>query len=490
MTDLRKKMGVGVAWNLANMLVSRGATIVFTLFLARILAPESFGLMAMVTICYALADAVMTSGFGQAIIRQKHIEAVDLSTAFYMNLGLSALLYPLLYLTAPWVADYYEHPQLTALIRVIGVVLFINAFKVVQHALLQREMDFKSLMRINSVATVGSGLLALGMAYAGYGVWSLVAQFTAMAVISTLMLWMHSDWRPQWTFSTASLQRMFGFGSKLTLEGILNVLYENSYVLVIGKLFTPEITGLYYFAKRIRDLIVNQVNTAVQQATYPAMAQLQDQPEELKSSYRIIVQLLFYSITPGLMALAVFATPLFELALNERWLPAVPYLQLLCIAGILFPIHMVSLNMLKVKGRTDLVLSVGTVRKGLHLVLLAATAPFGMIPILVGQIVAAALSCLPYMHYSQTLLGYRYSEQLQDIFKPTVAALIAAAATWSLVSYLDPSPAITVLIGIPAYAFVYLLCGEGLAVDGQAFLKRRLQLLRLRRQERRNQVGA
>src|SRR5690606_6899385 len=277
MSTLGSRVGHGIAWNLANMVVSRGASVVFTLFLARFLTPDAFGLMAMIAICYALADALMTSGFGQAIIRQKELEDIDLSTAFMTNLAFSLMIYLALFACAPWVAGFYEQPELIPLIRVMGLVLFINAFKVVQLALLNRAMDFKALMRINSTATLVAGTLAVLMAYAGLGVWSLVAQFMISAAVSTCLLWLAGSWRASLRFSMPSLRRMFGFGSKLTLESTLNVLYENSYVLVIGRLFSAEATGLYYFAKRIRDLIVDQRNAAVQQATYPAMAQLQDE---------------------------------------------------------------------------------------------------------------------------------------------------------------------------------------------------------------------
>lgn len=473
MTSLNSKIGIGIVWNLANMFISRGASVVFTLFLAKFLVPEAFGLMAMIAICYALADALMTSGFGQAIIRQKDITPVDLSTAFFTNLAFSFLVYLMVYLVAPWAASFYEQPELTSLIRVTGLVLFINSLKVVQLALLNRNMDFKSLMRINSTATVCAGLIAVGLAYAGFGVWSLVAQFTVSALVSTGMLWLSSTWRPTLSFSVASFKYMFGFGSKLTLESTLNVLYENSYILVIGKLFSPEITGLYYFAKRIRDLIVDQANSAVQQATYPAMARIQDDDIDLKRMYRLVIQLLFFVVTPGLLAVSVLAQPLFEVAFNERWLPAVPYLQLLCLAGILLPIHTVNFNMLKVKGRTDLILYLGLVKKGLHLVLLAASVPYGIVGILIGQIIAVVLSSAPYMYYSAALIGYSLAEQIKDVLKPVIAATVAAIASWFLLSALGLSAPWAAVTGGLAFSVLYISISHLANIEGYALTKRK-----------------
>ncbi len=480
MSTLGKQVGQGIVWNLANMVVSRGASVVFTLFLARFLTPDAFGLMAMVAICYALADVLMISGFGQAIIRQKNLEDIDLSTAFLTNLAFSVLIYLALYLSAPWVARFYEQAELITLIRVIGLVLFINAFKVVQLALLNRDMKFKALMQINSIATIAAGTIAVFMAYAGLGVWSLVAQFMIAAAVSTGLLWATGSWRPSLGFSAPSFRRMFGFGSKLTLESTLNVLYENSYVLVIGRVFSAEATGLYYFAKRIRDLIVDQLNAAVQQATYPAMAQLQDELDGLRRMYRIVLQLLFYITAPALLLTAVLAAPLFQIAFASRWAPAVPYLQLLCIAGLLLPIHTVNFNMLKVRGRTDLVLYTGVTKKTIHLVLLAASIPFGLIGIVAGQIIAVALSSLYYMHCSATQIGYTWRAQLRDMAEPIAAATVSAGATLWMMRSITLSPGWLALAGSCCYALAYLTLSHMARVAGYVFLKEKLHAWRHR----------
>ena len=478
MSTLGNRVGHGIAWNLANMVVSRGASVVFTLFLARFLPPDAFGQMAMIAICYALADVLMTSGFGQAIIRQKELEDIDLSTAFVTNLAFSLAIYLALFACAPWVAGFYEQPELVPLIRVMGLVLFINAFKVVQLALLNRAMDFKALMRINSTATLVAGTLAVLMAYAGLGVWSLVAQFMISAAVSTALLWLAGSWRANLRFSMPSFRRMFGFGSKLTLESTLNVLYENSYVLVIGRLFSAEATGLYYFAKRIRDLIVDQLNSAVQQATYPAMAQLQDELDGLRRMYRLILQLLFYITAPALLLITVLADPLFTIAFDARWAPSVPYLQLLCLAGVLLPIHTVNFNMLKVRGRTDLALYTGMTKKAIHLALLAVSIPFGLIGIVAGQIVAAALSSVYYMHCSAKLIGYTWRAQLRDILEPVAAAALAAAGTAWLMEAASLPPAWHALAGAACFALLYLLLSHLGQVAGYLFLREKLRAWR------------
>jgi len=311
------------------------------------------------------------------------------------------------------------------------------------------------------------------MAYGGLGVWSLVGQFMIAAAVSTALLWLTGTWRPSLGFSTQSFRSMLGFGSKLTLESTLNVLYENSYVLVIGRVFSAEATGLYYFAKRIRDLVVDQLNSAVQQATYPAMAQLQDDLEDLRRMYRVVLQLLLYITAPALLLVTVLAHPLFAIAFDARWTPAVPYLQLLCLAGILLPIHSVNFNMLKVLGRTDLVLYTGMTKKAIHLVLLAASIPFGLIGIVTGQIIAATLSSIYYMHCSAKLIGYTWRSQLRDIAEPVATASVAAAGTSWLMHAASLSAGRHIVAGGLCFAVLYLLLSHLVRVSGYLLLKKK-----------------
>lgn len=453
---MNRKIGIGVLWNLGGLMMSRGATMLFTLILARLLAPEAFGLVAMMMVFFELASVLIESGMGQALIRSKEVSTSDLSTVFITNLGFSFLAYLLLYFGAPYVANFYQQAELTLLVQVSGVVVFINALKVVQTAVLTRAMNFRSQMKANTLGAVVGGLVAITAAYFDAGVWSLVAQLMGTAVVSTAILWMASEWRPSLNVTMDSFRRLFGFGSHLLVEGFLSVLFQNSYVLVIGKLFAAEVTGLYYFARKITQLLSEQLTGAVQQASYPALATLQDSNAALRSKYRRLIQVLMFILAPVLLFVAAMAEPLFELLFDQKWLGAVIYLQLLTIMGLLFPLHAMNVNLLNVKGRSDLVLRVGIIKKLVGLTLLALSIPYGVTGIVIGQVISSVLALIPNAYYSAKLINYTLFEQLKDALKPTLLAFVAALFCWYLSSVSSLHMFLNVVLGLGGGMLLYI----------------------------------
>jgi len=454
---MNRKIGVGVLWNLSSLFLTRGASTIFMLFLARMLAPEAFGLVAMATVVFELANAFINSGLGAALIRSKDVSDADLNTVFYTNLGLSLAAYAAIFAGAPYIAAFYSQPELSALVQVMGLVVFINAAKIVQTAVLSRNMDFKTQMKANTLATVVSGILAVTAAYQGWGVWSLVVQMLSQAAVSAVILWMAGNWKPSWQFSTESFSRLFAFGRNLLAEGLLSVAYQNSYILVIGRFFSAELTGLYFFAKKISNLISQQLTSAVQQATFPALATLQDDNATLKYKYRQIMQLMMFLIAPIMMLLAALAPTLISLAFDEKWQGAVPYLQLLCIVGMIFPLHALNMNLLNVKGRSDLVFKVGLVKKAVNLTMLFLAIPYGVLGIVASQVIATFLALVPNTYFSAKLVGYSLGEQVKDVIKPIGAAAVAGTAA-ALATQVDTtSQAASILIAGTAGVVVYLL---------------------------------
>ena len=430
---MNRKIGVGVLWNLAGLFMTRGASTVFMLFLARLLAPEAFGLIAMATVVFELANAFINSGLGAALIQSKTVSGADLNTVFYTNLLLSGLAYAVLFFGAPYVAGFYSQPELTTLIQVMGLVVFINAAKVVQMAVLSREMDFKSQMKANTLSVAVSGTLAVTAAWHDWGVWSLVVQMLSAALVSALVLWFVSQWRPALEFSIESFTRLFRFGRNLLAEGMLSVLYQNSYVLVIGRFFSAEVTGLYFLAKKVSNLVSQQLTGAVQQATFPALSTLQDDNAALRHKYRQIMQLMMFLIAPIMALLAGLSPALFALLFDERWTAAVPYLQLLCVVGALYPLHALNMNLLNVKGRPDLILKVGLVKKAVNLTLLFLAIPYGVFGIVVSQVIGTFLALIPNTYFSARLVGYSPFDQIKDVVKPLFTALVAGFGSWFLV---------------------------------------------------------
>ena len=434
-------------WNLAGLFMTRGASTLFMLFLARLLAPEAFGLVAMAAVVFELANIFINSGFGTALIRSKTVSDADLNTVFYTNLLLSGLVYAMLFLGAPYVAGFYSQPELTTLIQVMGLVVFINAAKVVQTAVLSREMDFKSQMKANALSVAVSGTLAVTAAWHGWGVWSLAVQMLSASLISGLVLWFVSQWRPALQFSGESFSRLFRFGRNLLAEGMLSVLYQNSYILVIGRFFSAEVTGLYFLAKKISNLVSQQLTVAVQQATFPALSTLQDDNEALRQKYRQIMQLMMFLISPIMALLAGLSPTFFVLLFDERWVTAVPYLQLLCVVGALYPVHALNVNLLNVKGRSDLVLKVGLVKKAVNLTLLFLAVPYGVFGIVVSQVIGTFLALIPNTYFSARLVGYSPLDQIKDVVKPLFSALVAGFGSWFFVGLVEGNSLLALIYG-------------------------------------------
>lgn len=474
MASINHKISTGVLWNIASIVVSRGASTIFTLFLARLLVPEAFGLIAMATIVFELANSFIESGLGQALIRSKFVSDIDLNTVFFTNLAFSLFAYLLLFFSAPLISDFYSQPELTIVIQVIGLVVFVNACKIVQTSILAREMNFKSQMKANTLGVIMSGILSVSMAWSGLGVWSLVAQMLSSALISSCVLWFCSSWRPKFKYSFKSFRRLFGFGRNLLIDGILNILFQNSYVLVIGRLFSAEITGLYFFAKKISTLISRQLSDAVQQATFPALATLQDNEALLKAKYRKVLQIMMFLITPVLCLVAALAVPIFSLLFNTNWLAATTYFQLLCIVGLLYPLHALNINLLSTKGRSDLILKVGLVKKFVNIIVLIVSIPYGIIGIIVGQALSSALALIPNAYFSRKLIDYSLQEQLKDVFKPFFAACIAYLIVYYSIILLDTKNYVTIIAGGSVGLISYLLISFLIKSEGCMLLCRKL----------------
>lgn len=466
MKDMNRKIGVGVLWNLSSLFLTRGASTIFMLFLARMLAPEAFGLVAMAAVVFELANAFINSGLGAALIRSKEVSGADLNTVFYTNLVLSFAAYGAIFAGAPYIAAFYSQPELTALVQVMGLVVIINATKIVQSAVLSRAMNFKTQMKANTLATVVSGILAVIAAYQGLGVWSLVVQMLSQVAVSAAILWMGGNWWPTWQFSTESFTRLFAFGRNLLAEGLLQVAFQNSYILVIGRFFSAELTGLYFIAKKISNLISQQLTQAVQQATFPALSTLQDNNSALLYKYRQIMQLMMFLIAPIMALLAALAPVFFELIFDENWSAAVPYLQLLCVVGAIYPLHALNMNLLNVVGRSDLVLKVGFIKKAVNLALLFSAIPFGVLGIVISQVIATFIALIPNTYFSARLLGYSLSDQVKDVVKPLMAAVIAAAVAWWATHAEISLPFVLILLGGVLGLLVYLLSSFLLKAEG------------------------
>lgn len=445
--SLIKKTTIGIIWNFADQIARRGISILVTLLLARFLTPEDFGLIAMMSVFLALGQTLTDSGLSQALIRQKNVTQADYSTAFYANIVLGLISYSLLFAIAPWVASFYETPALSLLIRVASLTVIISSFQVVQVAHFTRVLDFKLQLRAGLPASLLSGILAIYMAYIEFGVWALIGQMLCSTVLKTIFLWRMQNWRPSRQFDMTALKNMYNFGYKLFISGVLDTIFINIYVVVIAKIFTTSIAGMYFFASKIRELVILQLVRSICSVTYPAFSSLQHDSTRLKAGYRKVIIVVSFIIFPIILFFAVLAEPLFQIILPSKWSPAAHYLQLMCLASVLYPLHAINLNILKVKGRSDLFLYLEILKKIMISLILFLSIKYGIYGILIGQIISSILAYIPNSYFSKKMIGYTVSEQLND-FLPALflSSLIAAIGYAVSTKLLVGSPFLTLFL--------------------------------------------
>lgn len=455
--SLTAKTTTGILWSFSEQLARRGVGILVTLLLARFLAPEDFGLVAMMAVFLALGGSLMDSGFREALIRLESITQEDYATAFYANLLLGLISYGVLFAAAPTIAGFYEEPRLVDLIRVASLTVIIMSFQVVQVASLSRKLNFKAQLKASFPASVVSGVIAVYLAYIGWGVWALVSQTLLNALFHTALLWKIEGWRPTRQFSWPSIKGMYNFGYKLFLSGVLDNVFQNLYVIVIAKMFSAPIAGLYFFANKIKELIVQQLVRSIQAVTYPALASVQNDDVRLKQGYKKIVILMTVTLFPGILFTAALADPLFHIFLPEKWYPAVPYFQLLCLVALMMPLHSINLNILKVKGRSDLFLYLEIAKKAVHGVALLITYRYGVTAILVGQIIISFINYIPNSYFSSRLLGYGVAEQVKDFGPVLVAACLSAFCGYLFIGISDINMVLEVLVSSVIMLALYFL---------------------------------
>jgi O-antigen/teichoic acid export membrane protein len=413
--SLKSKTVSGLFWSFLDRIGKRCAQLIVSIILARLLLPEEFGLIAMLTIFIALAQSFINSGFGSALIQKKDATHVDSCSIFYFNIIVSIVTAGLLCLAAPWIAAFYDEPALIPLTRFLSLSLVISSFGLIQSTLLVRRVDFKTQLKVNMTSTVISGIVGIILAFRGFGVWSLAIQSVTLACLMTVFLWLFNKWRPSLVFSFKALKSMFAFGSRLLVSGFIDTVFRNIYLVVIGKIFVASDLGFYSRADSLQRLPSESLAICVHRVTFPVFSQIQDDSARLKRGMRKALTTLGFINFPLMIGLLVTARPLILIVLTDKWAPCIPYLQLLCIVGLLFPFHVINLNILTAKGRSDLFLRLEIIKKILLVVTVAITYRWGIRAMIYGQICFALVSYYLNSYYTGRLIGYPFKEQVFDL---------------------------------------------------------------------------
>jgi O-antigen/teichoic acid export membrane protein len=428
--SLRAKTIHALFWSFIESIGLQSIQFVIGIILARLLFPEQFGLIAMLAIFLGVSESFINSGFGAALIQKKDPTHTDKCSIFFFNILVGLILAGILCLAAPWIAAFYNEPILTPLTRALSLTIIINSFGLIQTIILTKEIDFKSITKVSLTASVPSGAIGITMAVLGYGVWSLVAQQILSAVFRATALWFFSPWRPSMIVSIRSLREMFGYGSRMLASGLLNRIFENVYLLVIGKMFSATALGFFARAQAMQDIPTQTLSGMVGRVTFPVFSSIQDDHARMKRGVKKALTLLVLINFPIMIGIAAVAHPLVLVLLTEKWAPCIPYLQLLCFVGLLYPVHLINLNALQALGRSDLFLRLEIIKKVMIVINIAVTWQWGIPAMISGMLVLSVISFYLNGYYTGRLIDYRFGEQLSDLTPYLLLSALMGAAVY------------------------------------------------------------
>ncbi len=437
MTGLRGIALKGILWSSIERFSSQGVQFILGLILARILMPSDYGLIGMLGIFLAVTQLLIDGGFVTALIQKKNRDELDYSTAFYFNLLVAVFFYLLLFLIAPLIADFFNQPQLIWLTRIICLSVLINSFGIVPRAKFTINLDFKSQTKASVISILISGIVGICLAFNGCGVWSLVIQANLKSSIEIIVLWYISKWIPQRRFCMKRFKVMFSFGYKILLSELLNTIFGNAYILIIGKFFSANDLGFFTRAHQISAFPSSNISSIIGRVTFPVLSNLQGNEARLGSAYKKIIINSAIIVFPLMMMLSALAEPIVTLILTEKWKGCIWMIQLLCFAAMLHPIHAINLNIMNVKGRSDLTLKIEIVKKVIIVIILVITVPLGIRAIVIGQVATSFIALGINLLYTKKMIDYGLKEQIFDIIPILLLSFAMNLVIFYSISYLN-----------------------------------------------------
>ena len=453
--SLKQKTTKGLFWSSVERFSNQGMSFFFSVILARMLAPSDFGIIAMITIFFAVAQSFVDSGFSNALVRKTDRREEDFSTCFFFNIGVGVIAYIVLFLIAPLVASFYNQPILSPIIRITGLGVVLNSLCVVQQALFTIKIDFKSQAKVTLSATIISGIVGVILAYQGYGVWALVWQGVVMASARMALLWLMSKWRPTTGFSKSSFNYLFSYGSKLLASGLLDTIYNNIYPIVIGKFYTPAQLGNYSRALSFAQLPSSNITSILQRVTFPVLSTIQDDIPRLQANYRRLLKLSAFIIFPLMMGLAAVAFPMIRIVLTPKWEGCSLYLQIICFALMWYPIHAINLNLLQVKGRSDLFLRIEIIKKIVGVCIMCITIPFGITAMCLGMVASSLISLFINTYYTGKLIDIGYLKQMRGLLPILFNSLLMGSMVYLFIQLFN-NDFVKLIVGVFIGAISYI----------------------------------
>ena len=427
---LRNKTIKGVGWSAADAFLGQGITFLVGLVLARILSPDEYGLIGICLIFTTVLNGVVDSGFSNALIRKNDVTDNDYNTMFITNLVISFVLYIGLYFASPFISTFFNKTELTMLVRVLGAVLIINALSITQNTILIKRLDFKTKTKVSFISAFVSGIVGIAMAYAGFGVWALIAQVLTKQLLYTICLWMFNCWRPNFTFNKSSFRYMWSFGSKMMLTGLLDNIWKQLYQVVVGKFYSPATLGQYSRSKEYANIFSANLTAIVQRVSYPALAEIQNDKSRMVSAYRKVIKVTMFATCLCMIFIGAVAEPFIYCLIGSKWHEAATYLPLICLSMSLYPLHAINLNMLQIQGRSDIFLYLDIVKKIIGIAPLVLGIFMDIYWMLTGSIVIGIISFFLNSYYTGKKLGYSSWMQLKDVSASYGIAFIIALSVY------------------------------------------------------------
>lgn len=456
-------------WKLMERGGTQGIQFIVQIILARFLSPEEYGIIAIVMVFILLANVFVESGFNTALIQKKDADEVDFSSVLYLSLGVATILYVVIFFTAPFIASFYDQPILIQVLRVLSITIFIGAFNSIQNAYVARNMLFKKLFTSSLGSVTISGVVGIIAAYSGLGVWALVLQQLISQLAVAVILWFTVKWRPHLIFSTTRVKSLFSYGSKLLAAGLLDTLYSNLRTLIIGRMYTPSMLGYYNRGQQFPQLIVSNINGSIQSVMLPALSAHQDDRKRVKEMMRRAVVSSSFLIFPMMVSMAVVAEPLVKIVLTEKWLPAVPFLQIACFTFALWPIHTANLQAINAMGRSDIFLRLEIIKKIMGLIVLGVSLPFGVYAIALGGIFSGLIGTFINAYPNKELLNYSYKEQWLDIMPSLLISLIMGGIVY-LFNFSNILAWQILILQIVSGGIIYILLAKIFKIESFTYL--------------------
>ena len=465
----KKKVTTNFIWRLLERCGAQGVTFIVSIVLARLLDPSVYGTIALVTVITTILQAFLDGGFSTALIQKKDADDLDFSSVFYFNVVFGLVLYALLFFTAPLIAKFYNMPDLTPVIRVLGLTLIIFSLKSVQQAYVSRNMMFKKFFFATLGGTIGAGIIGIWMACRGWGVWALVAQYVFNMLVDTVILWFTVKWRPKAVFSFERLKKLLSFGWKMLASNLLDKIYTQVRQLIIGKLYTKADLAFYNEGFKLPNTVVTNINSSIDSVLLPTMSNAQDDVAVVKRMTQRAIKTSTYIMMPMMMGLAVCARPLVELILTAKWLPCVPYLRIFCFAFAFYPIHTANLNAIKALGRSDLFLKLEVIKKVTGIIVLVATMWWGPLIMAYSMLLSSIIDQLINSWPNRKLLDYKYEEQFMDMLPQIGLSVLMGALVWA-VSLFGLSDILTLCIQIPLGVIIYVVGSKVFHIDSFEYI--------------------